>query len=93
MEGVAAGNAQLMNEQVAGYFSLPEQWVSGKDKYYLLKVKGDSMTGAGIDDGDRVLVKNQDHAQNNDIVIVSLDDEAVIKRYSNTGHIPVISDH
>jgi len=84
-ERVAAGSAQLMNEQVVDYFSLPAKWVGGKDKYFLLKVKGDSMIGAGIDDGDRVLVRKQDQPQNNDIVIVSLGDEAVIKRYSNTG--------
>jgi len=84
-ERVAAGSAQLMDEQVADYFSLPAQWFSDKGKHYLLKVKGDSMTGVGIDDGDQVLVKKQDHAQNNDIVVVSIGDEAVIKSYSKTG--------
>ncbi len=40
-ERVAAGSTQLMNEHVVDYFSLPAKWVSGKDKFYLLKVKGD----------------------------------------------------
>ena len=84
-ERVAAGNAQLMDEQVADYFSLPAKWFNNKSKLFLLKVKGDSMINAGINDNDLVLIEKKNTAQNKEIVIVSQGDDAVIKRYFKEG--------
>jgi repressor LexA len=51
-------------------------------KYFFLRVKGDSMNLAGINDGDLVLVRQQQTAENKDIVIALIDDEATIKEYN-----------
>jgi len=48
-------------------------------KYFLLKVQGNSMNKAGIEDGDLVLVKQQDVAQSGDLVVALIDDDATIK--------------
>jgi len=79
---VAAGNSHLMDEQVQGYFSLPARWFNSKKNVFILKVKGDSMVDADIDDGDLVVVEKKESAGNRDIVVVSFGDEAVVKRYS-----------
>lgn len=51
-------------------------------KYFLLKAKGDSMNLANINDGDFVLVRQQQTAQNKDIIVALIDDEATIKEYN-----------
>ena len=54
----------------------------------MLRIKGDSMIGAGIFDGDLVVVRRQDSADDGDIVAALLDDEATVKRfYRENGHI------
>ncbi|MGQ0645425.1 MAG: transcriptional repressor LexA [Elusimicrobiota bacterium] len=50
--------------------------------YYALRIKGDSMSGAGILDGDLVLVRAQTSAQPNDIVVALVDGEATVKRFA-----------
>ncbi|MCX5777528.1 MAG: transcriptional repressor LexA [Candidatus Firestonebacteria bacterium] len=57
---------------------------SNIDNLFALKVKGDSMTGAGIFDGDIVFVKKQATAINGDIVAAIINDEATVKRFSKT---------
>lgn len=84
-ERVAAGNSQIIDERVAGYFSLPAEWFKDLGNMFILKVKGDSMVNAGIDDGDHVVVKEQNTAYNKKIVVVGVGDEAIIKIYNNTG--------
>ena len=57
---------------------------SSIDTIFALKVKGDSMTGAGIFDGDLVFVRKQQSAVNGDIVAAIINDEAVVKRFEKT---------
>lgn len=84
-EGIAAGLPVFMQEKSETRFYLPAQWLRGREDCYLLKVKGDSMIEAGIDDQDYVLVQQQSVAQNRDIVAVALEDEATLKRFMRMG--------
>jgi len=81
---VAAGEPITAIENIEGAVMLPEEWIRSKD-CFLLQVEGDSMIDAYIFSGDYVLVKRQDTAENNDIVIALLDDEATAKRFSIQG--------
>ena len=76
---VAAGKPLLSEENFEGYVTVPEDMGSGKT--FALQVKGDSMIGAGILDGDRVIVKQQGAAENGAIVCAVIDGEATLKRF------------
>jgi repressor LexA len=80
---VAAGRPLLAEEHLLGTLTLDRSVVRWTQPF-LLKVKGDSMTGAGILDGDYVLVKSQPEAQPGDIVVALLEDEATVKRLERT---------
>lgn len=80
---VAAGLPLLAEEQVLGQVMLDRSLVRW-DRPFLLKVKGDSMVGAGILDGDHVLVKAQEQAEPGELVVALLDDEATVKRLART---------
>ncbi|GAB4341661.1 MAG: transcriptional repressor LexA [Candidatus Abyssubacteria bacterium] len=76
---VAAGEPILAVENIEGVVMLPETWVHDTD-CFLLRVEGDSMVDAHICSGDFVVVKQQATAENGDIVVALLDDEATVKR-------------
>jgi repressor LexA len=59
-------------------------------RYFLLRAKGDSMNKAGINDGDLVLIRQQQHAENGDQVVALIDDEATIKEYHHKGSLIVL---
>jgi len=59
-------------------------------KYFLLRAKGDSMNDVGINDGDLVLIRQQQHAENGDQVVALIDDEATIKEYHHKGNLVVL---
>ncbi|MDP4177915.1 MAG: S24 family peptidase, partial [Bacillota bacterium] len=73
---IAAGEPILMNPEVEGTFYIPKLWLKGIKDCFILKVKGDSMINADIDDGDYVLIKKQPFAENNDIIAADLDGSA-----------------
>jgi len=75
---VTAGMPILARENIEDYFPLPSSF---KGKTFMLRVKGDSMSGAGIMDGDLVVVRCQNWADNGDIVVAMIGDEATIKRF------------
>lgn len=77
---IAAGEPILINPDIEGDFKLPKYWLKGINDCFILKVKGDSMIGADIHDGDYVVIRKQYMAQNNDIVAVDLDGNATLKR-------------
>lgn len=77
---VTAGLPILAVENIDGY--LP--W-EGKEDCFALRVRGESMIGAGIFDGDLVVIRPQNAASNGDIVLALLDDEATIKRFYRNG--------
>jgi repressor LexA len=76
---VAAGEPLLAEENVEGTFTISRDWVNG-DEAFLLKVQGDSMIGAHILPGDYAVVRRQATAENGDIVVALVNDEATIKR-------------
>lgn len=79
---VRAGKPNLAQEEWIGFFPLPEIF-KGTD-CFVLNVRGDSMIEAGIQEGDYVIVRRQAHAENGDIVVALIDDEATIKRFKKT---------
>jgi SOS regulatory protein LexA len=79
---IAAGEPILMNTELEANFSIPKQWIKGLRNCFMLKVKGDSMLGANIEDGDYVVIKKQHDAQNHEIVAVDFDGSATLKRLS-----------
>ncbi len=77
---VTAGQPILAVENIEDYFPLPRDF-GEQGKLFMLKVRGDSMIEAGILDDDFVIVRQQDAADNGDIVVALLDDEATVKRF------------
>jgi repressor LexA len=76
---VPAGKPFLSEENIEGLLTMPSDMGSGK--LFALQVKGDSMIGAGILDGDRVIVKQQGTAENGEIVCALINGEATLKRF------------
>lgn len=82
---IAAGGPILADEQVQDVFALPRQLV-GDGELFLLEVRGDSMVDAAICDGDWVVVRKAQTAENGDIVAALLDTEATVKTFKRTGN-------
>lgn len=84
---IAAGGPILAEQAVEDVFPLPRQIV-GEGTLFLLKVVGDSMVDAAICDGDWVVVRQQQVAENGDIVAAMLDGEATVKTFRRRdGHV------
>ncbi len=84
---VAAGQPILAVENIEAYFPIPSEMMPNKETF-MLKVKGESMINAGIFDGDRILVQQQQTADNGDIVVALVDDSATVKTfYKEAGYI------
>jgi repressor LexA len=77
---VAAGQPILAEENIEDYISVPEV-AGGEDGEYVLRIRGESMKNAGILEGDFVVVRPQDTAQDGDIVVALLGEEATVKRF------------
>ena len=100
---IACGLPILAEENIEAMISVSTKLAKPNDKYFLLKAKGDSMNEKGINSGDLLLVKQQNTAENGDIVVALIDDEATVKelrinddnvlllpRSSNKEHTPII---
>lgn len=84
---IAAGGPILAEESLEDVFALPRQLV-GEGTLFLLKVVGDSMIEAAITDGDWVVVRQQEDAENGDIVAAMIDGEATVKTLKHAdGHV------
>jgi len=70
----------LQLAQIEGTFPLPANLVR-QDIDFMLKVQGESMIGAGILDGDLIIVRQQKEARNGEIVVALIGDEATVKRF------------
>ena len=80
---VAAGSPILAEEHIEDRVDLPADFFRPRADF-LLRVKGDSMTGAGILDGDLLAVHNTSEARNGQIVVARIDDDVTVKRYQRT---------
>jgi repressor LexA len=77
---VAAGQPVLADENIEEYVPVPG--IAGGDQgEFVLRVKGDSMKDAGILEGDHVIVRRQDGAENGEIVVALVGEEATVKRF------------
>jgi repressor LexA len=86
---IAAGGPLLAEDNVEEYIAVPEP-LAGRGEEFLLRVKGDSMIKAGILDGDIVVVRREQTAENGDIVVAlagtdETADEATVKRFVKEG--------
>lgn len=97
---IAAGRPILAEENIEDRIPFPSGIIKGTADF-ALRVKGDSMTGDHILDGDIIAVRSQSSADNGDIVVALIDDEAAVKRFykrgntvelrsSNPGYAPII---
>jgi repressor LexA len=86
---IAAGSPTLATEDVEEYLSVPADFAKEGADHFALRVAGDSMIGAGILDGDVVVVRSQSAARDGDIVAALLpgpaEDEATVKRLGHDG--------
>ena len=83
---ITAGEPILAVENFEEVFYMPSGLFRGDD-LFMLTVSGESMIEAGIQDGDKVVIRKQDTANNGDIVAALIDDSATIKRfYKEDGH-------
>jgi len=90
---VAAGQPILATENLEGFLPLPAEMFPGEG-LFMLRVQGDSMTGAGILEGDYVIVRQQDTAEDGEIVVALLGDEATVKRlYRHPDHVELRPEH
>ena len=84
---VAAGQPVLAEENIEDYVSIPEI-AGGEEGEYVLRVSGDSMKDAGIFEGDYVVVRPQQTAQDGEIVVALVGEEATVKRlYREADHV------
>lgn len=100
---IAAGIPITADQQIEEVFPLPRQLV-GKGDLFMLKVAGESMIDAAICDGDWVVVRQQQDAENGEIVAAMLDEEATVKVFQrrdghtwllprNSAFAPIVGDH
>lgn len=100
---VAAGEPILAVENITSYFPIPAEFMPNEETFMLI-IKGDSMINMGIYNGDQIIVKKQNTAKNNDVVVALVDDSATVKRFfKENGHYrlqpendamePIIADH
>jgi repressor LexA len=84
---IAAGGPILAEETLDDVFPLPKQLV-GDGTLFMLEVRGDSMVGAAICDGDYVVVRQEQTAENGEIVAALIDGEATVKTFQRKdGHV------
>ncbi len=77
---VAAGRPITAYENLEGHVTLDKNLFRGEG-LFTLRIKGDSMKDIGVLDGDLVIVRQQNDAQNNDVVVAIIEGEATLKRY------------
>ncbi len=84
---ITAGQPILAVENITDTFPIPLDFV-GNSESFMLTVRGESMIEAGILDGDYILVKRTNTAENGEIVVALIDDEATVKTfYKEKGYI------
>lgn len=77
---VRAGAPILAEECVEDVYPFAADFI-GSDDCFMLTVRGDSMKNAGILEGDKIIIRQQNEAENGEIIVALIDDEATVKRY------------
>ncbi len=78
---IACGLPILAQENINAMIPVSIKFARPPHKYFMLLAKGDSMNKKGINNGDMVLIKQQSSANNGDIIVALIDDEATIKEF------------
>lgn len=81
---IPCGPPNFVDDELKGYLEIPDEMI-GNGEYFVLRAKGDSMTGAGIFAGDLVVVKKQNYAEESQIVVAFVDGETTLKRFYKNG--------
>ncbi|QAT40227.1 transcriptional repressor LexA [Clostridium sp. JN-9] len=85
---VTAGKPILAIENIEDSFPIPISYIKSNNQHFMLKVKGESMIDAGIYSGDLAIIEQVSTAENGEIVVALIGNEATIKRfYKEEGHI------
>ena len=83
---VAAGSPILAEENIDEELAVPQEF-AGDGEHFILRIRGDSMIQAGILNNDYVVVRKQSVANNGEIIVALVDDDATVKRYyKENGH-------
>ncbi len=77
---VSCGPLTFAEQNITDYFRIPASLV-GKGEFYMLEAHGNSMINAGIHNGDYVIIRKQNTAENGQIVVALEDDETTLKRF------------
>lgn len=77
---IACGTPMLAEQNIETYLPIPTDFL-GAGSYFILKAYGESMINAGIDDGDMVIVRKQETAEEGQIIVALIDGETTLKRY------------
>lgn len=78
---VQAGQPILAVENIEDYLTIPLNFVRNSNELFILKISGSSMIEAGIYDGDLAIIEKTNYAQNGDIVVALIENDATIKRF------------
>jgi ATP-dependent DNA helicase RecQ len=79
---IAAGVLSGVDNEYLGEVLIPENIINKNEDYFILEVTGDSMIDVGINIGDKILVRKQNYAERNDIIVAIVDNEATVKKYN-----------
>jgi repressor LexA len=78
-------------ENIETEISISTKLIKNDKKYFILRASGDSMNKSNIDDGDLVLIRKEQTAEDGDRVVALIDDEVTIKKFkNNTDHIVLL---
>lgn len=83
---VTAGPPITAFEDIEAVYPLPKDLIGDSEELFMLRVEGESMIGAGILDGDKIIVRRQPDANNGEIVVAMIDEEATVKRFYKEKH-------
>lgn len=87
---IACGTPIFAEENIEAFIPVSDKFVKPSNRYFILRASGDSMNDAGINDGDLVLIRQQQIAQNGDKIVALIDDEATIKEFYNNGNMIIL---
>ncbi len=87
---VACGIPIFADENIEAEVSISIEMIKSGYKYFLLRAEGDSMDEADINDGDLLLIRQQQDADNGDRVLALIDDEATVKEYNRSGGMVIL---
>lgn len=90
---VACGMPMLAEQNIIDSIPISSKIAKPPHKYFLLKAKGDSMDKKGINNGDLVLIRQQQTAKSGDLVVALIDDEATIKEYKELDKVIALIPH